>query len=178
MSTVLQTWLALEKIQRAKMREPGLIGIEQMRSMSGLDFIQGIFNGDLPTAHIGKTLDFFPVEAELGRVVFQGTPGLAHYNPLGSVHGGYFCTLLDSALGCAVQSMLPQGTGYTTLEIKVNILRAMSMKTGPVRAIAKVIQVGKQVGTAEGQIVDVDGKIYAHATTTCLIFPLPESRKN
>jgi uncharacterized protein (TIGR00369 family) len=130
-------------------------------------------NGELPISHIGKTMDFFPVESEPGRVVFQGTPGRQHYNPLGGVHGGYFCTLLDSAVGCAVQSMLPKGIGYTTLEIKVNLIRALSDKTGPVRAEGKVIQVGRQVGTAEGRIIDASGKVYAHATTTCLIFPLP-----
>jgi uncharacterized protein (TIGR00369 family) len=127
----------------------------------------------MPIAHIGKTLGFFPVEGEPGRIVFQGTPAREHYNPLGSVHGGYFCTLLDSAVGCAVQSMLPKGFGYTTLEIKVNLIRAMTDKTGPVRAEGKVIQVGKQVGTAEGRIVDANGKVYAHATTTCLVFALP-----
>jgi len=117
-------------------------------------------------------MDFVPVEGEPGRIVFQGTPGKQHYNPLGSVHGGYFCTLLDSALGCAVQSMLPQGIGYTTLELKVNLTRAMTDKTGPVRAEGKAIQVGNRVGIAEARIVDVHGKLYAHATTTCLVFPL------
>jgi uncharacterized protein (TIGR00369 family) len=169
----LNQWLAREAEIRAVMAEPGIASLEQMKSMSGMEFLQGILNGSMPIAHIGKTLDFFPVEGEPGRVVFQGTPGREHYNPLGSVHGGYFCTLLDSAVGCAVQSMLPKGVGYTTLEIKVNLIRAMTDKTGPVRAEGKVIQVGKQVGTAEGRIVDVNGKVYAHATTTCLVFALP-----
>jgi uncharacterized protein (TIGR00369 family) len=170
---VLEQWLECERQARAKMREPGLISAEQLKSMSGIAFLQGILDGELPPAHIGKTLDFYPVEGRPGHIVFQGTPSLAHYNPIGSVHGGYFCTLLDSAVGCAVQSMLPAGTGYTTLEIKVNLIRALTANTGPVRAIGTVIQVGKQVGTAEGKIVDAAGKIYAHATTTCLIFPLP-----
>jgi uncharacterized protein (TIGR00369 family) len=118
-------------------------------------------------------MDFVPIEGEPGRIVFQGTPGRQHYNPIGSVHGGYFCTLLDSAVGCAVQSMLPKGMGYTTLELKVNLIRALTDKTGPVRAEGKVIQVGGRVGIAEGRIIDADGKLYAHASTTCLIFPLP-----
>ncbi|MFZ6815118.1 PaaI family thioesterase [Undibacterium sp. Rencai35W] len=172
-TTVLEQWLAKEAEVRARMQEPGVIPLEKMKELSGLEFLQGILRGDFPVAHIGKTLDFFPVEGEAGRIVFQGTPGRQHYNPLGSVHGGYFCTLLDSAVGCAVQSMLPKGVGYTTLEIKVNLIRALTDKTGPVRAEGKVIQVGRQVGTAEGRIVDASGKIYAHATTTCLIFPLP-----
>ncbi|MFZ6760947.1 PaaI family thioesterase [Undibacterium sp. Ji50W] len=170
---VLQQWLAREAEVRARMAEPGVATLDQLKAVSGIDFLLGILNGDYPVAPIGKTLDFIPVEGEPGRVVFQGTPGVQHYNPLGSVHGGYFCTLLDSAVGCAVQSMLPKGTGYTTLEIKVNLIRAMNSKTGPVRAEGKVIQVGKQVGTAEGRIVDAAGRIYAHATTTCLVFPLP-----
>ncbi|MFZ6768874.1 PaaI family thioesterase [Undibacterium sp. Di26W] len=170
---VLQQWLAREAEVRARMAEPGVATLEQLKAVSGIDFLLGILNGDYPVAPIGKTLDFIPVEGEPGRVVFQGTPGVQHYNPLGSVHGGYFCTLLDSAVGCAVQSMLPKGTGYTTLEIKVNLIRAMNSKTGPVRAEGKVIQVGRQVGTAEGRIVDAAGRVYAHATTTCLVFPLP-----
>ncbi len=169
----LNQWLAREAEVRAVMAEPGVISLDLLKSMSGFEFLQGILNGSMPIAHIGKTLDFFPVEGEPGRIVFQGTPGREHYNPLGSVHGGYFCTLLDSAVGCAVQSMLPKGVGYTTLEIKVNLIRAMTDKTGPVRAEGKIIQVGKQVGTAEGRIVDSNGKVYAHATTTCLVFALP-----
>jgi uncharacterized protein (TIGR00369 family) len=172
-NNTLNQWLAREAEIRANMAEPGVISLAQLKSMSGFEFLQGILNGHIPIAHIGKTLDFFPVEGEPGRVVFQGTPGRQHYNPMGSVHGGYFCTLLDSAVGCAVQSMLPKGVGYTTLEIKVNLIRAMTDKTGPVRAEGKIIQVGKQVGTAEGRIVDANGKVYAHATTTCLVFALP-----
>ena len=96
-----------------------------------------------------------------------------HYNPLGGVHGGYFCTLLDSALGCAVHSTLPKGIGYTTLELKVNLIRSLNDKVGPVRAEGKTVHVGSRVGIAEATITDVDGKLYAHATTTCLIFPFP-----
>jgi uncharacterized protein (TIGR00369 family) len=110
-----------------------------------------------------------------GVAVFQGKPMLRHYNPLGTVHGGWFCTLLDSALGCAVHTTLPAGKGYTTLEIKVNMVRPLTDAVPLVRAEGKVIHAGRQVATAEGQIVGPDGKIYAHATTTCLIFDQPSA---
>lgn len=169
----LAAWLAREKEVRASLAGPGVATLAQMKESSGMEFLQRIWRGELPSAPIGHTMDFVPVEGEPGRVVFQGTPGPQHYNPIGSVHGGYFCTLLDSALGCAVQSMLPKGTGYTTLELKVNLIRSLTDKTGPVRAEGKVVQVGRSVGIAEARLVDVDGKLYAHATTTCLVFPLP-----
>jgi uncharacterized protein (TIGR00369 family) len=169
----LAEWQTREAEVRAKLGAPGVATLEQLKAVSGMEFLQAIWDGELPSAPIGHTLDFIPVEGEPGRVVFQGTPGPQHYNPLGSVHGGYFCTLLDSAVGCAVQSMLPKGTGYTTLELKVNLIRALTDKTGPVRAEGKVIQVGGRVGIAEGRIIDAAGRLYAHATTTCLIFPLP-----
>lgn len=165
-------WLAQEAAVRAKLGPPGVASREELAAGSGMDFLRRIWSGELPSVPIGHTMDFVPLEGEPGRVVFQGTPGRQHYNPLGSVHGGYFCTLLDSAVGCAVQSMLPKGTGYTTLELKVNLIRALTEKTGPVRAIGTVIQVGNRVGIAEGRLVDVEGKLYAHASTTCLIFPL------
>lgn len=170
---ILTLWQAQEADVRSRLAPPGVATLAQLKELSGIEFLQHIWEGKLPSLHIGETMEFIPLEGEPGRVVFQGTPGRKHYNSLGSVHGGYFCTLLDSALGCAVHTMLPKGIGYTTLELKVNLLRALTEKTGPVRAIGKVIQVGKQVGVAEANIVDVDGKIYAHATTTCLIFPLP-----
>ncbi|HWX00230.1 PaaI family thioesterase [Collimonas sp.] len=169
----LAQWQAQDAAVRAKLADPGVASLEQLKQYSGVEFLQRILAGELPIPPIAQTLDFNLLEAEPGRVIFQGTPGMQHYNPIGSVHGGYFCTLLDSALGCAVQSVLPKGSGYTTLELKVNLIRALTDKTGPVRAIGKVIQVGGRVGVAEANIVDVDGKIYAHATTTCLVFALP-----
>lgn len=171
--TTLTRWLAQEAAVRAKLSAPGVATLAQLKECSGMEFFQKIWNGELPSPPIGETLDFVPIEGEPGRMVFQGTPGPQHYNPIGSVHGGYFCSLLDSAVGCAVQSMLPKGMGYTTLELKVNLIRALTDRTGPVRAEGKVIQVGNRVGIAEGRITDVNGKLYAHATTTCLVFPLP-----
>lgn len=169
----LKQWQTREAEVRAKLAGPGVASMEELKAGTGMDFLQRIWNGELPSVPICETMDFIPIEGEPGRIVFQGTPGKQHYNPLGSVHGGYFCTLLDSAVGCAVHSVLPQGMGYTTLELKVNLIRALTAATGPVRAEGKVIQVGNRVGIAEGRIVDVDGKLYAHATTTCLVFPLP-----
>src|SRR5471032_431241 len=113
----LAQWLAQETAVRAKLAAPGVATLEQLKQCSGIEFLQRMLDGELPIPPIAQTLDFSLIEAEPGRVVFQGTPGMQHYNPIGSVHGGYFCTLLDSALGCAVQSTLPKGSGYTTLEL-------------------------------------------------------------
>ena len=102
--------------------------------------------------------------------MFQGTPGLPHFNPLGTVHGGWFATLLDSALGCAVHTMMPPGRGYTTAELSVNIVRALTLKVPRVRAEGRVIHCGRQLATADARLVGPDGTLYAHATTTCLVF--------
>jgi uncharacterized protein (TIGR00369 family) len=169
----LQQWRQQEAAVRARLAAPGVASMADLKAGSGMDFLQRILDGELPSVPIGALMDFIPVEGEPGRIVFQGSPGNQHYNPLGSVHGGYFCTLLDSALGCAVHSVLAQGMGYTTLELKVNLIRALTAGTGPVRAEGKVIQVGNRVGIAEARITDAEGKLYAHATTTCLIFALP-----
>ena len=123
-------------------------------------------------ARIGKTLDFLLVHVEKGHAVFQGTPALAHFNPLGTVHGGWFATLLDSALGCAVHTMMPPGRGYTTAELSVNIVRALTLKVPRVRAEGRVIHCGRQLATAEARLVGPDGTLYAHGTTTCLVFDL------
>ncbi|HLQ25161.1 MAG TPA: PaaI family thioesterase [Acidiferrobacterales bacterium] len=165
-------WLEQENAMRTRLAEPGVVPPAGLAQHSGLEFLKGICSGELPLPPISKVLDFFPVEVEPGRVVFQGTPKLAYYNPIGSVHGGWAATLLDSCAGCAIHSMLPAGKGYTTLEFKVNFVRAITSDTGPVRAEGKVISVGNRVGTAEGRLVDSAGRLYAHATTTCLIFDL------
>ena len=170
---VLLRWRMEEATVRARLAAPGVASPQDVKASSGIEFLQRIFNGELPSPPIGETLGFVPIAAEPGRVVFQGTPDRRYYNPLGGVHGGYFCTLLDSALGCAIHSMLPKGIGYTTLELKVNLIRSLNDRVGPVRAEGKTIHVGSRIGIAEATLTDVDGKQYAHATTTCLIFPLP-----
>jgi len=169
---VLERWRAQEAAIRARAPSPGVSSPDALKSLSGLEFLGRIIAGTLPPPPIAETLDFLLIEAERGRIVFQSHPHKRHYNPLGSVHGGYFCTLLDSALGCAVHSMLPAGTGYTTLELKVNLVRPLTDRTGLIRAEGHVVHVGKSTGIAEGRIVDAEGKLYAHATTTCLIFAL------
>lgn len=138
--------------------------------MTGMEVFKAIFDGTLPPASIGDSLDFIPVHMAPCVAVFQGRPQLRHYNPLGTVHGGWFCTLLDSAVGCAVHNTLPTGKGYTTLEIKVNMLRPLTDAVPLVRAEGKVVHAGRQTAMAEGRLVGPDGKIYTHATTTCMIF--------
>ena len=149
---------------------PGLARPDQVAGKTGLQIMQAMLVGALPYAHIAETLDFALVSVGPGKAVFQGTPQLKHYNPLGSVHGGWFATLLDSALGCAVHTSLAAGYGYTTAELGVNIVRAASSRSGPLRAIGQVLHSGRQLATAEARIVDEAGKLYAHATTTCLVF--------
>jgi uncharacterized protein (TIGR00369 family) len=151
----------------------GLARPADIAGLTGLQQMQAMLDGQLPYPHIAHTLDFSLVEVGEGRAVFQGQPQLKHYNPLGSVHGGWYATLLDSALGCAVHTTLPVGRGYTTAELGVNIVRAASHKSGPLRAIGTVLHAGRQLATAEARIVGADGKLYAHATTTCLVFEAP-----
>lgn len=143
---------------------------QELLEKTGLQLLQAMTDGAVSHEGIGKTLDFVLIDIKEGETVFQGTPHAKHYNPLGTVHGGWYATLLDSAVGCAVHSMLPAGRLYTTAELSINYLRAATQKTGPLRAYGKVIHLGKQLAMAEGKIVDVEGKLYAHAKTTCLIF--------
>jgi uncharacterized protein (TIGR00369 family) len=142
--------------------------------MSGLEYMQALVEGKFPPPPIAQTLGFALVEADEGRAVFAGEPAAYHYNPLGVVHGGLAATLLDSALACAIQTMLPQGMGYTTVQLNVNLVRAMTVNTGRVRCEGRVIHSGRQVATSEGDIRDSNGKLLAHGTTTCLVFPLPD----
>lgn len=165
-----QEWLAATRAIRERGLPPDVLPVEAMREYSGLELFQKMMRGELPQPPIAQTLDFAIVEVERGRVVFQGHPSRAHYNPIGSVHGGYHATLLDSCVACAVQSTLEAGQGYTTIELKVNYLRALTDQVGPVRAEGKVIHTGRQIGTAEGRLYDASGRLYAHATTTCLVF--------
>jgi uncharacterized protein (TIGR00369 family) len=170
-----EAWNAQLAAVRARVAAPGLPSREDLRARSGAEFFRAIGNGELPMPHIGETLEFWPVEWEVGRMVFQGTPHIGHYNPIGSVHGGWIAAILDSAVGCAIHSTLPAGTGYTTVELKLNYVRAVTNQTGPLRAEGKVIHVGKQLATAEGRLHDARGKLYAHASTTCMVFPMPRA---
>lgn len=148
------------------------VPLETLRELTGIELFQKLMNGELPGAPIAELMNMWIFEAEPGRVVFAARPEKKHYNPIGSVHGGFAGTMLDSCMSCAVQSMLPKGMGYTTLEYKVSLVRGISDKTGTVYAEGNAIQVGSRVGTAEGRILDAGGKILATGTTTCLIFPI------
>jgi uncharacterized protein (TIGR00369 family) len=148
--------------------DPGELGA-QARAMPGLSFLEAIRDEELPPAPIQRLLDFTLTEVEEGRVVFTASPGEQHYNPIGVVHGGLAATLLDSAMGASVHSTLPEGQGYTTLETKFNLVRAITSDTGPILAEGSVVNRGRQVATAEGYLRDGAGKLLAHGTSTCLI---------
>jgi uncharacterized protein (TIGR00369 family) len=170
MTTQQVDWSEQEKQIRARATGPGVLAPEVLRKHAGIEVFRKILAGELPYPPICDTVGFVLVEAEPGRVVFQGTPQPRHYNPIGSVHGGFHATLLDSCVACAVHSTLDAGQGYTTLELKINFVRALTDQVGPVRAEGKIIHAGKQVRTAEGRLTDRQGRLYAHATTTCLVF--------
>ncbi len=148
------------------------VPLEELRARAGIDLFRDMMAGKLPGAPIAQLMNMWLDEVEPGRVVFGGRPERQHYNPIGSVHGGYAGTLLDSCMSCAVQSLLPKGMGYTTLEYKVSLVRGLTDQVGAVYAEGKAIQVGSRIGTAEGRITDAAGKLYATGTTTCLIFPI------
>jgi uncharacterized protein (TIGR00369 family) len=154
---------------------PGSVGVpppEMLKSLSGIEYLQRIVDGRLPRPPITETLGFAITEVAPGFALFTMTPQFRHYNPIGTVHGGVAATLLDSCMSCAVQTHLQPGTGYTTLEIKVNMVRPITDKTGPIRAEGRSLHVGRRSATAEGRIFDMAGTLLAHATTTCIIFAL------
>ena len=140
------------------------------RELTGMEYVQAICAGELPAPPISLLMGFRAVEAEPGRALFEMEPGPQHYNPIGSVHGGVALTLLDSAMGCAVHTLLDAGVGYTTIEVKTNFVRPITADTGRVRCEGVVIHKGSRVATAEGKLIDAEGKLLAHGTTTCLIF--------
>lgn len=174
-SDLLSSWLAQEAQVMSHLANgvgPGVARPDQVAGLTGLEMMQAMLAGNIPYASIAKTLDFMLVEVSSGRAVFQGTPGAGHLNPMGTVHGGWYATLLDSALGCAVHTMLPVGRAYTTAELSVNLVRSIGRPVKRVRAQGKVIHCGKQLATAEARLVGPDGTLYAHASTTCLVFDL------
>ena len=150
----------------------GVVPLDQVRHLSGLEFMRGMIAGRFPPPPIATALKFALIEVEHGRAVFEGMPEFAFYNPIGCVHGGYAATLLDSCMGCAVHTSMPPGMAYTTLEFKINFVRAITDQTGRVRAEGKVIHPGNRTATAEGYLYDERRKLLAHATTTCLVFPV------
>ncbi|HEY3891804.1 MAG TPA: PaaI family thioesterase [Bradyrhizobium sp.] len=153
--------------------EYGVTPTATLASMAGLDFVRAIFDGRLPEPPIMQGVEPFDCTVEPGVVVINSVPGTRHYNPIGSVHGGYAAILLDSAMGLAIHSTLPAGTGYTTLEFKISFIRGMTGDTGPVRTEGRTLNVGRRAATAEARITDAKGRLLAHATTTCLVFEIP-----
>ncbi len=143
---------------------------EDRRQLTGLEYMRQLMMGEVPPSGMGQLMNFNLVEVSEGHAVFTNQPDERHYNGLGIAHGGLAATLLDSATGCAINTMMPAGKIFTTLEMKINYVRPMTRKTGEVRCEANVIHAGKRTATAEGRIVDRDGKLYAHGTATCILF--------
>jgi uncharacterized protein (TIGR00369 family) len=162
--------------QRTITWEDPVAAAERARGLSGLEFLEQIRNGAIPPPPIAATLGMNLVEVGEGRAVFELVPAEHLYNPIGSVHGGVMCTMLDSAMSCAVHSLVPPGRAYTTAELKVNFVRPITRETPRVRAEGKVIHPGRQLATSEGRIVDDRGRLYAHGTATCMIFDVRELR--
>jgi uncharacterized protein (TIGR00369 family) len=161
----------MERPVNEMVRKYGVTPLEEALSTDGLTFLRKMSEGTYPAPPIAQTLGFDLVEVEHGKAVFEGLPAFRHYNPLGVVHGGFAMTLLDSCLGCSVHTTLAKGEGYTTLEVKVNLVRAITKDTGPIRATGRLIHRGRTTATAEGDIRDAAGALLAHGTTTCMIFP-------
>jgi uncharacterized protein (TIGR00369 family) len=149
----------------------GTVSEDRQKAMSGLEFVQGLVDGTLPLNTMARTLGYRIIEAARGRVVVSATPDETHLNPFGTVHGGLSATLLDSCMGLAVLSSLDKGIGQVTLEFKISLTRPITVETGPIRAEGIVLNCGRRIGTAEGRITDSQGRLLAHGTTTCLIFP-------
>ena len=157
---------------RASGKTYGKVSAERQKEMTGLEFVQGLAQGTLPLNMMAQTLDYDITEAENGRVVVTANPKEIHLNPWGTVHGGLAATMLDSCMGLAIQSTLDRSIGSTTLEFKISFVRPVTPETGPIRAEGTVISRGRRVGTAEGRVIDRDGRLLVHGTTTCLIFDM------
>ncbi|MFD2033772.1 PaaI family thioesterase [Belliella marina] len=145
---------------------------DKAKTMSGFDFLNSISKGETPLPPIAETLEFHPLSVEIGRVVFEFEAKEYHYNPIGSVHGGVISTVLDTVMGCTVHSMLPQGVIYTTLELKINFIKAVTIKNGKMKAEARIIHLGKNTALVEADLRDEQGHVYAHGVSTCMIINL------
>jgi len=154
-----------------KAKTYGTVSEEHRKQMTGLEFVRGLASGELPLNTIARTLGYDVTEAEKGRVLVTLIPTEQHLNPAGTVHGGLTATLLDSCMGLAIQSTLEKDFAQTTLEFKISLVRAITPQTGEIRAEGKVLSSGRRIGTAEGRVLDRQGRLLAHGTTTCLIFP-------
>lgn len=153
-------------------QEVGVLPLARIREMDGLSQLEVMIAGEFPAPPIARTLGFTLVEVEPGRAVFAGIPAFDHLNPLGTVHGGWAATLLDSALGCAVHTTLKAGEAYTTVEFKVSLVRPILPETGEVTCEGRIVHRGARIATSEASLRGPDGKLYAHGSETCLIFPM------
>jgi uncharacterized protein (TIGR00369 family) len=161
----------MERDVNEMVRNYGVTPTDKILTFDGLSFLQAIVDGTLPAPPIAQTLGFDLVHVETGKAVFEGLPEFRHYNPIGVVHGGFTMTLMDSCMACAIQTTLAKGEIYTTLEVKVNLVRAITKDTGLIRATGRLIHRGRTTGTSEGDVRDAAGNLLAHGTTTCIIFP-------
>jgi uncharacterized protein (TIGR00369 family) len=148
----------------------GVVPAAEATSVDGIDFLRAMLDQRYPAPPIAQSMGFILTEIEPGRAVFEGTPTAAFFNPLGTIHGGWTATILDSALGCCVHSLIKKGQGYTTVEMKVNYVRALMPETGLVRCEGKVIHAGNRIATSEARLMDGKGRLIAHGTETCMIF--------
>ncbi|MBR9903218.1 MAG: PaaI family thioesterase [Gammaproteobacteria bacterium] len=168
---ILALWQAEEAAVRERIQTvPGVATPAQIAGLSGLQIFEALLAGEIPPPPMADTLNFTLLRVGPGFALFQGQTRFSHYNPMGTVHGGWFATMLDTAMGCAVHSTLPPGRAYTTLELKLNLVRALTDAVPLVRAEGRLVHGGRQVATAEGRLIGPDGKLYAHASTTCLVF--------
>jgi uncharacterized protein (TIGR00369 family) len=152
--------------------EDPLIGAAKAKGMSGLEYIQALIDGSIPPPPIVNLMNMRAVAAEVGKVTFTCEPNESHYNPIGTVHGGLVCTLLDSVAGCAVHTTLPKGQAYTSLEIKVNYLRPVLASTGILTAVGIVTKPGRRAAFVDATVSDEQGRLVATASSTLLVFPI------
>jgi uncharacterized protein (TIGR00369 family) len=150
----------------------GAVPIEVMQRYSGLEVLHRLKDGLLPVAPMSEVIPFALVDAEFGKAIVRSTPSERFYNTIGIVHGGYAMTLLDTCMGVAIYSTLSSGIGYTSIETKVNFVKPVTAETGPLRAVGHAVHTGTRTATAEGRLVDEEGRLYAHGTTTCFLYPL------
>jgi uncharacterized protein (TIGR00369 family) len=163
---------ATERTRTIRWDDP-MIGAARAATMTGIDYLQAMIDGEVPPPPIVALMDMTLTSVAKGTATFVCEPNESHYNPIGSVHGGFVCTALDSAAGCAVQTTLPAGVGYTSLEIKVSYLRAVSATTGALTVVGTVVKPGSRVAFAEAVVTDSEGRVVATASSTLLVFPLP-----
>ncbi|MEO0620037.1 MAG: PaaI family thioesterase [Pseudomonadota bacterium] len=158
-----------ERSRTVTWQDPAISAAAHAGNMTGLAFLTAIVEGTVAQPPIARSLDFRLAEVSDGRAVFHATPQEFHFNPIGTVHGGFYGTLLDSCMSCAVHATLPAGVGYTTVEFKVNVVRGLRTDAGEISAVGEVVHRGRRIATSQGRIVDADGKLYAHGTATCML---------